>query len=309
MVELANSLPVAVRPAVVELAGRPGKLLRASLVAACAAFGPGGADPGRTARLGAVVELLHLASLLHDDVIDRADIRRGVPSAHAKFGAERASLAGLACFSLAGMEAAELGAGISRAVAEAAAGLAYGEMLDVERAFDTRLSLDDYLELAQRKTGDLFQLCCVLGAAEARLVPDVARLLARFGTAFGVAFQLLDDCLDLDPDARSGKPDGNDHLLGVFGAPTLCALHRDHTGELAALLMDPALRPEDGPKVRALVIDLGGLAAARSLAEDQLATCESALTELPPGEALEGLAAYLTLLRETTCPTTSPPTS
>lgn len=153
-------------------------LFAAMLLRACAGFGD--PDPARLARLGAMVELLHLASLLHDDVIDRADTRRGGPAAHVVVGSELATLAGLACFALAGTEAADLGGGLDRLVSRTVAGLSYGELLDVERAFDTGLALSDYLELVERKTGELFRLSCLLGAAEAQAEPETVRACPYF---------------------------------------------------------------------------------------------------------------------------------
>ncbi|WP_245868516.1 polyprenyl synthetase family protein [Actinomadura meyerae] len=284
------------RPSALELVQRPGKRLRSNLLAASAAFGA--PDPVRLVRLGAVVELLHTASLLHDDVIDRAAERRGAPAAHTVIGAESASLAGLACFALAGTEAAALGDGVSRAVADTAAALAAGEMLDVERAFDVELPLADYLELVQRKTGDLFRLTCLLGAAEAGVSAEHSGHLARIGAAHGAAFQILDDCLDFDPAAgAAGKPTGNDHLLGLFGAPIVLALPQDETGDLARLLLRPALDAADLARIRALVIDLGGLAAAKETARDLHGQTMDALAELPAGSARDRLADVVRLPR------------
>jgi geranylgeranyl pyrophosphate synthase len=294
LAELARSLPAAVRPSALGLIRRPGKRLRSTLLAACAAFGD--PDPDRLVRLGAVVELLHMASLLHDDVIDKATTRRGAAAAHTVIGAEAASLAGLACFALAGTEAAAFGDGVSRVVADTAAALAAGEMLDVERAFDVELSLADYLELAQRKTGDLFRLTCLLGAAEAGVPGEQAGHLARVGAAHGVAFQVLDDCLDFDPAAgAAGKPTGNDHLLGLFGAPVVLALPRDENGDLARLLLRPELGAADLARVRALVIGLGGLAAAKEIARDLHRQAADAMAELPAGEARDRLAGIIRL--------------
>jgi heptaprenyl diphosphate synthase len=247
------------------------------LLAACARFGL--ARPAHLVRLGALVELLHLASLLHDDIVDRAPVRRGGPAAHTILGQERAMLAGLACFAAAGMEAADIGGGLDRIVGQTAAALAYGELLDVERAFDTTLPLPDYLELVENKTGILFRLSCHLGAAAAGAGQEVVGVLARFGADFGVAFQILDDCLDL-ASGEQGKPAGTDHMMGLFGAPTLCALAADGTGELAALLLSPRFSALDMPAVRALVIANGGLTAAQTLARDRLERALAALDGL-----------------------------
>jgi heptaprenyl diphosphate synthase len=259
--ELAASLPEPLGTPTRALAGRPGKYLRSRLLHAAAA----GATTPYLVRLAAVVELLHLASLLHDDVVDQGTSRRGAPSARAVVGDELATLAGLACFALAGREAAELGDGVDAVVARAVSGLAYGEILDVERAFDTGLTLPEYLELVERKTGDLFRLSCALGAGASGADSATLDAVGRFGAELGVAFQVLDDCLDLAT-VGVGKPVGTDHLLGLFGAPTLFALAADDTGELAALLLDPAFDHDDLPAVRTRVTAVGGLAAARELA-------------------------------------------
>lgn len=288
--ELAATVPEPLGEPVRALAGRPGKYLRSALLHAAAA----GAAAPRLVRLAALVELLHLASLLHDDVVDQGTSRRGAPSARAVVGDEHAMLAGLACFALAGREAAELGDGLDAVIARAAAGLAYGEILDVERAFDTDLALPDYLELVERKTGDLFRLSCALGAAASGADSATLDAAGRFGAELGVAFQVLDDCLDLAT-IGTGKPVGTDHLLGLFGAPTLFALAADGTGELAALLLDPTFDRDDLPTVRERVAATGGLAAAHQLASDRYQIALAALDGVDPPRrtALTAVAALI----------------
>ena len=285
---LGGGLPEPLRSPVSTLASRPAKHLRSMLLGACARIGT--PDPERVVRLGALVELLHLASLLHDDVVDRAATRRGGPAAHTVVGPERAVLAGLACFALAGMEAASIGGGLDQLVSATVTGLAYGELLDVERAFDTALSLPDYIELTERKTGDLFRLSCLLGAAEAGAGTELALALAQFGADFGVAFQILDDCLDFRAD-EEGKPTGIDHMMGLFGAPTLCALAADDSGELAALLLSPRFSERQMPAVRALVSSRGGLAAAARLAQERFERALASLDGLVPPSARHVLVA------------------
>lgn len=260
------------------LADRPGKLLRPLLVAASGASGT--PDSARLTRLGALVELLHLASLLHDDMIDKAATRRGGRAVHTIIGHDQAMLAGLACFAQAGMEAADLAGGLDRVVSTTVARISYGELLDVERAFDVALPIPDYLNLVELKTGQLFRLSCLLGAQEAGASDDAASVLAGFGGQLGVAFQILDDCLDFAANG-TGKPAGTDHMLGVFGAPTLYALAADASGQLAALLLSPELRPVDMPRVREMVVAHGGLAAATHLARQRYHQALSVLTRLP----------------------------
>jgi geranylgeranyl pyrophosphate synthase len=272
-----RALPEALREPAAELADRPAKSLRPLLVAACAAFGrPGAAD---VAERAALVELLHLASLLHDDVIDGAPLRRGAPSAYAAYGAEHAMLAGLGCFALVGMRAARLGGEEHLMVARVSAQLAIGELADIERAFDTRVLVDDYVELAERKTGSLLGLACALGALAGGVDAPAAAALHSFGVRFGIAFQIVDDCLDLRRARPEGKPLGTDHLRGLFGCPTIFALAADTTGELRRLLLAPDLRADDLPRVHELVERHGGVDAALSLARQHY---ESALALLAP---------------------------
>lgn len=249
-----------------QLARTPGKCLRARMLASCGADAGSGSSP--VVRLGALVELLHLASLLHDDVVDRAAVRRGEPAAHVRVGREGATLAGLACFAQAGMEAADIGAAVSVAVSRTVAELTQGELLDIERAFDVTLTLADYQELCERKTGALFGLACVLGASVAGRDRDQVEVLGRFGSEIGVAFQMLDDCLDLAETCHD-KPVGTDHLLGLFGAPTLCALRNDPSGVLVRLLLSSELTSADLPRVRTLIIECGGLDTAKAMARER----------------------------------------
>ena len=185
-------------------------------------------------------------------------------------------------------EAADLGTGVSTAFAVVTAEPARGELRDLERSYDTTLDIADYLDLIRRKTAELFKLCCVLGAGAAGLDDATTHRLGTFGVEFGVAFQIVDDCLDLRPDP-GGKPDGTDHLLGLFGAPTLHALRVGAPG-LADLLLSPALTPDDLPRIRALLTGSGGLVEADRLGRrhfDRAVEALGPLVDTEPGQALE----------------------
>jgi heptaprenyl diphosphate synthase len=277
------------------LVERPGKRLRSRLVAICAALGEP-RDEEHVVRAGAVVELLQIASLLHDDVVDQADTRRFGPAAHVAHGVESALLGGVACFALAGIEAAELGSSANAVTARAVADRSRGEMLDVERAFDVRLSSDDYLAVVEGKTAPLFRLACQLGALQGGCPPGVRDAVAAFGSDVGIAFQILDDCLDIEH-AGSGKPRGRDLALGLFGAPILCALQAAGTDrELARLLVSPDFDDRDMRRVCELVDRYDGVAAARALASERLDRALAAIAELPAGigrDLLEGLVDQL----------------
>lgn len=282
-------------PVVAGLVERPGKRLRSQLVAHCASLG--GPRPQIAVRAGAVVELLQVASLLHDDVVDQAQTRRHAPSAHVSHGVESALLGGVACFALAGMEAAELGAVANRVTSRAVADLARGEMLDVERAFDVELSAEDYLAVVEGKTAPLFRCSCELGAVLGDCEPEIRHAVAAFGAELGVAFQVLDDCLDIEA-AGTGKPAGRDMALGLFGAPVLCALQAAGADrELAGLLLSPDFDDGDMRRVGELVARHDGLAAARALAGERIDRALGALGPLPPGPARDRLEALALRLR------------
>ncbi len=290
---LTRTLGPELEVVVAGLVERPGKRLRSQLVAHCASLGD--ARLHEVVRAGAVVELLQVASLLHDDVVDQAETRRFAPSAHVAHGVEAALLGGVACFALAGQEAAELGAVANAVTSRAVADLSRGEMLDVERAFDVELSAEDYLAVVDGKTAPLFRLSCELGAVLGGSEPDVRDAVAAYGADLGVAFQVLDDCLDIEA-AGTGKPAGRDMALGLFGAPVLCALQAADDTDLAALLLSSDFGADDMRRVGELVERHGGIATARALAAERLDRALDALEAVPSGpsrDRLDGLAQQL----------------
>ena len=292
---LTRSLGPDLEPVVSGLVERPGKRLRSRLVAHCAWLGD--PDPARAVRAGALVELLQVASLLHDDIVDQAETRRFAPAAHVTHGVESTVLGGVACFALAGLEAAELGAVTNRVTSRAVADLARGEMLDVERAFDVQLSAADYLAVIEGKTAPLFRLSCELGAVMGGCGRQVRDAVAAFGAELGVAFQVLDDCLDIE-DAGTGKPGGRDLALGLFGAPVLCALQAaGDDRELAGLLLSPDFDAGDLRRIGELVVRHGGIVAARALAAERLERALAALEPVPAGPGRDGLEALAQRLR------------
>ena len=199
-----------------------GKRLRPLLVLLCA--GPD-AD-GAAVRAGAAVELVHMATLVHDDVLDDAPLRRGRPTVVAAAGRGRATAAGDLLFSRAFGLLAE--AGDERAVAllsEASVSLALGELAQRHDAYDTEVSVDRYLDRCRLKTARLFECACLIGRKSD--AGDEASLRV-FGAGVGLAFQLLDDVLDVTgPAERTGKARGTDLLDGTVTLPWILAAQRD----------------------------------------------------------------------------------
>ena len=197
-----------------------GKRMRPMLVLLCA--GPEGAAPA--IRSAVAVEMIHMASLVHDDVLDRAPLRRGRPTVFAESGREQATALGDRLFSTAFGVLAE--AGDSGAISELSAtavDLARGELMQRRGAFDLSLPEADYLERCRLKTGRLFAAACVLGRASVE--PAQAEPLAAFGHRIGLAFQMLDDVLDISgPVERTGKARGTDLLDGTVTLPLIVAM-------------------------------------------------------------------------------------
>lgn len=194
-----------------------GKRLRPMLVLLCA--GPDGGDAA--VRAAAAVELVHMASLVHDDVLDAAPLRRGRPTVVASSGRERAVAVGDLLFSRAFALLGE--AGDERAIAilaGASSALARGELAQRHDAFDTSISEQRYLERCRLKTAKLFECACLLGRDE--------EALGAFGAEVGLAFQLLDDVLDVSgPPERTGKARGTDLLDGTVTLPLILAAEAD----------------------------------------------------------------------------------
>jgi geranylgeranyl pyrophosphate synthase len=194
-----------------------GKRLRPMLVLLCA--GPEG--DGAAVRAAAATELVHMATLVHDDVLDAAPLRRGLPTVAASSGRDRAVAAGDLLFSRAFALLADAGDRRSVALlADASVALARGELAQRRDAFDLGVSEERYLSRCALKTARLFECACLLGRP--------AEALREFGAGVGLAFQLLDDVLDVSgPPERTGKARGTDLLDGTVTLPLIEAAKSD----------------------------------------------------------------------------------
>lgn len=203
-----------------------GKRMRPMLVLLSA-----GPEAGPAAvRCGVAVELVHMASLVHDDVLDRAPLRRGRPTVFAESGRARATKLGDRLFATAFGLLVE--GGDAAAVAELSAtavDLARGELLQRRGAWDLALPEEDYLRRCGLKTGRLFEAACRLGLASVDpRADDRAEAIGRFGHRIGIAFQMLDDVLDIEgPPERTGKARGTDLLDGTVTLPLIDAIATD----------------------------------------------------------------------------------
>jgi len=203
-----------------------GKRLRPILVLLCA-----GRDAAPTALAAATaVELVHMATLVHDDVLDAAPLRRGHPTVFARAGREAATATGDLLLSRAFAELAGDDPATTRRVgllAAASVGLAQGELAQRRDAFQTTIDAERYLHRCRLKTARLFECACLIGL-DADPEPSRREALAGFGRQIGLAFQLLDDVLDVaGPPQRTGKALGTDLLDGTVTLPLILARERD----------------------------------------------------------------------------------
>lgn len=265
-----------------------GKRLRPLLVF-LAAGEPGTPAADRLVRSAVAVELIHSASLVHDDVLDHAPTRRGQPTVIARAGRTVATATGDLLFSRAFAELSANGeADDVRALSAASSSLAAGELMQRADAWDVAIPLVRYVHRCELKTGSLFEAACRLGALA---VGGPAEALARFGREIGIAFQLLDDVLDVaGPTSRTGKARGTDLLDGTVTLPLILARERD------ARLASTDLRALDGPDGAEAICDLiaatGALDEAKRRALALVAEAKRELPALPDGQrrALELVA-------------------
>jgi len=210
-----------------------GKRLRPSLVLVCSRAG----EPGRRATdvAAAAVELIHLATLYHDDVIDETETRRGAPTVHWKWGIEVAVLAGDYLFAHGSALGAEAGHDVPAILAKAVADVCEGQIVETAALANPRRGTEHYVETISGKTAALFRASCEMGATTSGAGPVAREALAEYGHHLGIAFQIVDDLLDLvgDP-AVTGKTPGTDLKEGVFTLPVLIAVEREP--ELGAML-------------------------------------------------------------------------
>jgi geranylgeranyl pyrophosphate synthase len=252
-----------------------GKRLRPMLVFICAGSEPEHEDA--LVRAGAAVELLHMATLVHDDVLDRATLRRGRATVFARGGAGAATATGDLLFSRAFAELTSTGSAEAvRVLSWASSALARGELMQREDAWSDDVTEERYLERCELKTARLFEAACRLGAILGQPGPGSAGPLGAFGSRIGVAFQIFDDVLDVSgPVERTGKPRGTDLLDGTVTLPLILARRRD-----------PSLRELEVPDAEAAeavcdrIAATGALGEAREEALQHVADAKQALAGL-----------------------------
>ncbi|HEX9342613.1 MAG TPA: polyprenyl synthetase family protein [Actinomycetota bacterium] len=270
-----------------------GKRFRPTLVLLSAHLG----DPTRPKVIGAAaaIELTHLSTLYHDDVMDEAEVRRGARSANARYDNKIAILTGDYLFARASELTADLGTEPTRILAHAITRLVQGQIRDVRGPLEGQDPVDHYLGVLTDKTGALIAAACRLGAQLAGAPDGIVKALTEYGERIGVAFQLGDDLLDITAETSvAGKQPGTDLRAGLRTLPVLYLLRAGgpDADRLATLLHHPD-QPGSATVEEALALLRGSpaLAEARKAAEAEVARAKAALTPLPEGPARLALEA------------------
>ena len=251
--------------------------------------------------LASVVEFIHTATLLHDDVVDSATLRRGIASANTLWGNEASVLVGDFLFSKSFSLMVGVGSlDILRVLSEATTIIAEGEVLQLLCTGELDLTEERYIGVVRAKTAILMSAACEAGAILGKVSPEKQKLLADFGMDLGIAFQLMDDILDyVATEEDFGKSIGHDLEEGKITLPLIHTLRQCTAGErdkIAAVIEQDEMSLDDFRDVSALVKQYGGIDYTVSVAKHYIDKCSDYLKpfgQCPVGEALLELADYV----------------
>ena len=250
--------------------------------------------------LAEALELIHTASLVHDDVIDEADTRRGAATANARWNNQVAILSGDYIFARAFTLIAEEGYDpyVSKRLADLVCNLSVGEIIQDHAVYQASRGMADYYERIQKKTADFLEICCDLGAMVGGMDREEMKKLAEYGHCIGMAFQITDDLLDIEQTAETiGKPAGNDIRQGIVTLPVIRALETSPDAEkLERIVTDMEMTDEMVERALEIVKATDGVDFAKAKADEYLARAKAALPEgLPDAirEAYEMVADFI----------------
>ncbi len=289
-------------PMIPQLAGyliaAGGKRIRPLMTLAATALY--GGDMVRAHRLAAAVEFIHTATLLHDDVVDDSDERRGQKSANAVFGNEASVLVGDFLFSRAFQLMVEDGnLAVLKTLSDASAIIAEGEVLQLSLQGNIIMTLDNYLEVIKGKTAALFAAACEVGPLISSDAPNAAKIMCEYGMNLGIAFQIADDVLDYNADrAKLGKAVGDDFREGKLTAPVIMALSAANDEERTFWIRTMEQKEQmesDLVRAQAILTRHGALNKGLELARSYAQKAREALAEAPDSifrATLDDLALY-----------------
>jgi heptaprenyl diphosphate synthase len=285
-------------PHLTELAGHliqaGGKRLRPALAVAVGACVQGLPVTDEVVLGGVSVELVQVGSLYHDDVMDEAETRRGVESVNARFGNLRAILSGDYLLAKASEIAAGLGTEVAELLAATIGRLCEGQVRELQTVFDVSRTEEAYAASIAGKTASLFAAACRIGGIVGGLDRPAIEAVTAYGHAYGMAFQVVDDVLDVvATEEQLGKPSGHDMAEGVYTLPVIRALAigDDAATELRELLGRPLTEDTEIERARKLVKAGGAVDEAVAVARSYGDQAVAALASLPASAPAEALAA------------------
>ena len=253
----------------------------------------------RQRRLAEITEMIHTASLVHDDVLDDCDTRRGAETIHTLYGTRVAILAGDFLFAQSSWYLANLdNLEVIKLISQVIADFADGEISQAGALYNVDITLEEYLEKSHNKTASLIAASCKSAAVFSGVSEDIKGDMYEYGKHLGLAFQVVDDILDFtQTEAQLGKPQGQDLATGNLTAPILFALRRDDGDELRALIGSQF--EAEGDLARAIdIVTESGIEDARRLAREEADMALSSLKGLPEGEAKASLVAMVEYVLE-----------
>jgi heptaprenyl diphosphate synthase len=285
-----------IQDAIEHLLQHDGKLLRPALLLLSGAFGRSKGE--KLIQLAAAIEMLHTATLVHDDVIDESPTRRGQAAAHIRYGKKDAVLIGDFLLSRSfTLCAAHSSVRNNKYLARALSWMCDMEIQQGLDTFQVTASIRSYLRKISGKTALLFSLACHTGSSEAKAPTAQVQSLRRFAYALGMAFQIQDDILDYESQEEElKKPAASDLANGLITLPFLCALQKDD-GRLSSYIHNGLFSSNDAPAMLQTVKDLGGPDMARVWVDRYISRAERELYALPDIPARTILLQLLETLR------------
>lgn len=268
-----------------ELIEAGGKRLRPALAIISSKFGD--YDREKAVAVAGAIEILHTATLVHDDIIDRSKLRRGKVTVSEKYGSDMAVYTGDFLFTKAVlMFSKNITVNKLDRVAGAIKTICEGEVDQFQDRFNINTSVFSYLKRIKRKTAILFAAACAMGASIAECPDNIVRDLTRFGLFYGMAFQIRDDLNDfLSTPSVSGKPIGNDIMKGVITLPIIYSLKKSKAlkGTISEFISkkDDKKSAEEVSKIMDMVKKAGGIEESKRLLEKYILKASSSLNNLP----------------------------
>lgn len=283
-----------IQEAIEDLAKAGGKRIRPALVLASGQFGRIPLE--ELLPVAAAVEIMHMATLVHDDIIDESNLRRGISTTQAKYGKDVAVFTGDYLFTQAFMMlSGEKEMEYLQRIAQAVRYVCEGEIDQFENRYNLEVSMLKYFRRIRRKTAILFQASCFSGAFKAKLSHKQQYILSKYGKYLGMIFQITDDILDVaSTEQVTGKPIGNDFSQGVYTLPLIFALQDAAVGDALRTALDE--EPVDKVKVIELIHSTEALQKTRRVVEMYAAKARAEIHKMPQIKAVKFMEDLLEMM-------------